>query len=126
MPTTSRCSKTRRCRQGLWENDPVVPMAAVQDPVNTIMFYDSVYKHPMDPLIDPNCPRPRVHLPLVNLPRRPAPQERHQHQLRRRAREVVPALRQDSRQVVTKNNREVDTYTLPCDLSGVPGGVANT
>jgi len=25
-----------------------------------------------------------------------------------------------------ENNREVDTYTLPCDLSGVPGGVANT
>jgi prepilin-type N-terminal cleavage/methylation domain-containing protein len=50
---------------GLWENDPVVPMAAVQDPVNTIMFYDSVYKHPMDPLIDPNCPRPRFIFDLL-------------------------------------------------------------
>lgn len=34
---------------GLFENDPVVPMGVLQDPVNTIMFYDSVYKHPSGP-----------------------------------------------------------------------------
>jgi prepilin-type processing-associated H-X9-DG protein len=92
---------------GLWENDPVVPMAAVQDPVNTIMFYDSVYKHPMDPLIDPNCPRPRFIFDWSTFPGDP----RHKNGINinfvdGHAR-VAPPLQQDSWQVVLKNTREV-------------------
>ena len=110
---------------GLWDDDPVVPMAAVQDPVNTIMFYDSVYKHPMDPLIDPNCPRPQFIFHWSTFPGDP----RHKNGININFADGHAKWYHRYGKIPGKSfegNREVDTYTLPCDLSGVPGGVANT
>jgi len=111
---------------GLWEDDPVVPMAQLQDPVHTTMFYDSVHKHPRDPLIDPICPRPRFIIDWSAFPGDP----RHKNGININFADghakwyhrygKIPGKSYDD------NNREVDTYTLPCDLSGIPGGEANT
>jgi len=100
-------------------------MAAVQDPVNTIMFYDSVYKHPMDPLIDPNCPRPQFIFHWSTFPGDP----RHKNGININFADGHAKWYHRYGKIPGKSfegNREVDTYTLPCDLSGVPGGVANT
>jgi len=109
---------------GLGEQDPVVPMAAVQDPVNTIMCSDSVYKHPMDPLIDPNCPRPQFIFHWSTFPGDPRHKngininfaDGHAKWYKRDAK--IPGRSPSS-------GGEVDTYTLPCDLSGIPGGTPN-
>ncbi len=110
---------------GLFADDPVVPLAAVQEPVNTTMFFDSVYKLPTDPLIDPRCPRPTSVFGWDNFPGDPRHKDGmninfadgHAKWYKRDSR--IPGRSID-------NNREVDTYTLPCDLSGIPGGKANT
>ncbi|MDW8106940.1 MAG: prepilin-type N-terminal cleavage/methylation domain-containing protein [Armatimonadota bacterium] len=111
---------------GLFENDPVVPMAALQDPVNTIMFYDSVYKHPSDPVIDPICPPPLFIFHTTTFPGDP----RHKngininfadgHAKWHHRYSKIPGKSYDD------NGREVDTYRLPCDLSGLPGGDPDT
>lgn len=111
---------------GLFADDPVVPLAAIQDPVNTTMFYDSVYKRPTDPLIDPRCPRPVGLFGWDNFPGDPRHKDGininfvdgHAKWYRRDGK--IPGKSIDS------NGREVDTYTLPCDLSGIPGGKPNT
>lgn len=110
---------------GLFEDDPVVPMAQVQDPVHTTMFFDSVYKHPTDPLIDPRCQRPRFIFDWSTFPGDPRHKnglninfvDGHARWYHRHG--VIPGRSYEG-------NREVDTYFLPCDLSGVPGGRANT
>jgi prepilin-type N-terminal cleavage/methylation domain-containing protein/prepilin-type processing-associated H-X9-DG protein len=111
---------------GLFADDPVVPLAAVQDPVNTTMFFDSVYKRPTDPLIDPRCPRPQGPFGWDNFPGDPRHKDGininfvdgHAKWYKRDAK--IPG------RSPLPNGGEVDTYTLPCDLSGIPGGTPNT
>ncbi|MFQ3611582.1 MAG: DUF1559 domain-containing protein [Fimbriimonadales bacterium] len=111
---------------GLFENDPVVPMAALQDPVHTVMFYDSIYKHPtLSADVEPRECRPLFIFHWSTFPGSP----RHKNgfninfadgHARWYARTgTIPGRSFDG-------NREVNTYSLPCDLSGVPGGVADT
>ncbi|MCX7993592.1 MAG: DUF1559 domain-containing protein [Fimbriimonadales bacterium] len=110
---------------GLWQDDPVVPMAALQEPVNTIMFFDSVYKHPSAPLIDPICPRPMFIFHWSTFPGDP----RHKNGININFADGHAKWYHRYGKILGKSldgNREVDTYTLPCDLSGVPGGEANT
>lgn len=110
---------------GLFADDPVVPMAALQDPVHTTMFYDSVYKHPSAPLIDPVCRPPLFIFHTTTFPGDP----RHKNGININFADghakwyhrygKIPGRSYDG-------NREVDTYFLPCDLSGLPGGDADT
>ncbi|GIV07499.1 MAG: hypothetical protein KatS3mg017_0701 [Fimbriimonadales bacterium] len=110
---------------GLFEQDPVVSLAAIQDPVNTTMFYDSVYKRANDPVIDARCRPPVGPFGWDNFPGDPRHKDGininfvdgHAKWYRRNAQ--IPGRSPTS-------NGEVDTYTLPCDLSGIPGGTPNT
>lgn len=112
---------------GLFADDPVVSLAQIQDPVNTTMFFDSVYKRPNDPPIDPNCPRPTWLFGWDNFPGDPRHKDGininfvdgHAKWYRRNAH--IPG-----KSIDPSTGREVDTYTLPCDLSGIPGGRPNT
>ncbi|MCS7209458.1 MAG: prepilin-type N-terminal cleavage/methylation domain-containing protein [Fimbriimonadales bacterium] len=110
---------------GLWDQDPVVPMAALQDPVNSIMFYDSVYRGPQDPLIDPICELPRFIIDWSTFPGDP----RHKNGMNINFADGHAKWYQRYGKIPGRSyegTREVDTYKLPCDLSGLPGGRANT
>ncbi|MCS6777904.1 MAG: prepilin-type N-terminal cleavage/methylation domain-containing protein [Chloroherpetonaceae bacterium] len=107
---------------GLFADDPVVPLAAIQEPVNTTMFFDSRYVRPTDPQVDPICPRPSGVFGWDNFPADP----RHSdgfvvnfvdgHAKYHTRRSDIPGI----------STGNVKTYTLPCDLSGIPGGAPNT
>jgi prepilin-type N-terminal cleavage/methylation domain-containing protein/prepilin-type processing-associated H-X9-DG protein len=113
---------------GLGPNDPVVPLAAVTEPVNTTMFYDSRYVLPGQPNVDPSCP------PLGaqevfgwnNFPGDPRHSDGlnanfvdgHSKYYPRRG--TIPGVSPGSQ------NPGGATYFLPCDLSGIPGGTPNT
>ncbi len=114
---------------GLFENDPVVPLASLQDPVHTVMFYDSIYKHP-----NPNIPegrvepiecRPQLIFHWSTFPGSP----RHKNGFNINFADGHAKWYARNGKIPGRSfegNREVDTYSLPCDLSGIPGGEANT
>jgi prepilin-type N-terminal cleavage/methylation domain-containing protein len=107
---------------GLFQDDPVVSLAAVEDVVNTTMFYDSTYVLPGGRLPDPSCPNPTGPFGWDNFPGAPRHKDGmcvnfvdgHSKWFPRRG--TIPGT----------SNGGVPTYTLPCDLSGIPGGTPNT
>jgi prepilin-type N-terminal cleavage/methylation domain-containing protein/prepilin-type processing-associated H-X9-DG protein len=110
---------------GLFDNDPVVALAAISQPVNTTMFFDSRYIRPTDPHVDPICPRPTGVFEWYNFPGDP----RHSDGFN--VNFVDGHSKYFSRRGVIEGTspsggRLVPTYTLPCDLSGIPDGVPNT
>jgi prepilin-type N-terminal cleavage/methylation domain-containing protein/prepilin-type processing-associated H-X9-DG protein len=117
---------------GLGASDPVVPLAALQTPVDTILFYDSRYDNPASTQSQQlrtrdGCPQ----LPATevfgwpNFPMDPRHVEGgnigfadgHVKWFRKNA-----TLSSTSPSGTTT----VPTYTLPCDASGIPGGTPNT
>jgi prepilin-type N-terminal cleavage/methylation domain-containing protein/prepilin-type processing-associated H-X9-DG protein len=114
---------------GLGADDPVVPLAALQFPVDTILFYDTRYDLP-----GPNPLRTRFGCPLLpasevfgwaNFPGDPRHQEGFNigfadgHVKYYRFNGRIPGESPSGGGVVP-------TYTLPCDVSGIPGGTPNT
>jgi prepilin-type processing-associated H-X9-DG protein/prepilin-type N-terminal cleavage/methylation domain-containing protein len=111
---------------GLLDQDPVVALAAVQEPVNTTTFFDSRYDAPGQTRKD-GCPT----LPATsvfgwdNFPG----DSRHSegfnvgfvdgHVKFYNKRGTIPGTS-------PSGTTTVQTYNLPCDLSGIPGGTPNT
>jgi prepilin-type N-terminal cleavage/methylation domain-containing protein/prepilin-type processing-associated H-X9-DG protein len=108
-----------------WD-DPVVKEGALEDVVNTVMFYDTRFVYPRIGIPTlPECRAPQFPFAWDNFIGDP----RHSNGFniafadgrakatRRSAK--IPGESEDG-------NRRVPTYTLPCDLSGIPGGVPNT
>lgn len=107
---------------GLFENDPVVSLGAIDEPVNTTMFYDSIYMRPTDPLIDPICARPSALFGWDNFPGHP----RHSDGFNVNFVDGHAKYYQRRGNIPGISRGNVPTYTLPCDLSGIPGGTPNT
>lgn len=107
---------------GLFDADPVVPLAAISEPVNTTMFYDSKYTPFGAPPAYPECAAPSAAFDWTNF----AADARHSdgfnvnfvdgHSKYYPRRGHIPGI----------STGNVPTYTLPCDLSGIPGGTPNT
>jgi len=114
---------------GLFEADPVIALAAVNEPVTTTMFYDTRYDRP-----GANAKRTAEGCPLLpatsvfgwdNFPG----DSRHSdgfnvgfvdgHAKFSNKRGTIPGTS-------PRGATTVPTYTLPCDLSGIPGGTADT
>jgi prepilin-type N-terminal cleavage/methylation domain-containing protein/prepilin-type processing-associated H-X9-DG protein len=108
---------------GLLAEDPVVPLAAISEPVNTTMFYDALYTTaPLDHLGIripagvfgwENFPSDSRHSDGLNVSFVDGHVKFHSK------RGTIPGTSTDGA-------RQVPTYTLPWDLSGIPGGRANT
>jgi prepilin-type processing-associated H-X9-DG protein len=117
---------------GLGANDPVVPLAALQTPVDTILFFDTRYDNPASPASQalrtrdgcPQLPASEV-FGWPNFPLDPRHMEGgnigfadgHVKWFRRNA--ILPGTSPSGASTVP-------TYTLPCDASGIPGGTPNT
>jgi prepilin-type N-terminal cleavage/methylation domain-containing protein/prepilin-type processing-associated H-X9-DG protein len=111
---------------GLLDQDPVVSLAAIQEPVNTTMFYDSRYDAPGVVRKD-GCPT----LSAVQIFGWDnfAGDSRHSdgfivgfvdgHVKYYNKRGIIPG-------VSPSGATTVQTYNLPCDLSGIPGSTPNT
>ncbi|MCS6950279.1 MAG: DUF1559 domain-containing protein [Armatimonadota bacterium] len=110
---------------GLFADDPVVPLAAVTEPVNTTMFFDSIYVPQAGPQVDPSCRLPEGPFGWDNFPAHP----RHSDGMN------INFADGHAKYYSRKGNipgtsfqggNPVPTYTLPCDPSGIPGGRPNT
>ncbi|HSV75382.1 MAG TPA: DUF1559 domain-containing protein [Chthonomonadales bacterium] len=107
---------------GLSGADPCLTLAEVGEPANTTMFYDSKYTPWGGAPAYPDCPVPPGVFDWVNF----AADARHSdgfnvsfvdgHAKWHSRRSAIPG--------VSRNG--VQTYWLPCDMSGVPGGLADT
>ena len=110
---------------GLFDRDPVVSLGAVGEPANTTMFYDSTYIALGTPQVDPGCPAPNGPFGWDNFPAHPRHSDGfnvnfvdgHAKYYPRRGN--IPGTSPTS-------SGTVPTYTLPCDLSGIPGGTPDT
>jgi prepilin-type N-terminal cleavage/methylation domain-containing protein/prepilin-type processing-associated H-X9-DG protein len=109
----------------LFDEDAVVTLAAVTEPVNTTMFFDSTYVALGSPQVDPTCRAPEGPFGWDNFPAHPRHSDGfnvnfvdgHAKYYPRRGN--IPGISFD-------RGNPVPTYTLPCDLSGMPGGKPNT
>ncbi|MGQ9789136.1 MAG: DUF1559 family PulG-like putative transporter [Armatimonadota bacterium] len=110
---------------GLFEKDPVVSLGAIGEPANTTMFYDGTFVPRGGAQVDPICPAPSAPFAWDNFPAHPRHSDGfnvnfvdgHAKYYPRRGN--IPGTSPTS-------SGPVPTYTLPCDLSGIPGGKANT
>ncbi|MGQ9539983.1 MAG: DUF1559 family PulG-like putative transporter [Armatimonadota bacterium] len=110
---------------GLFEEDPVVSLGAIGEPANTTMFYDGTFVPLGGAQVDPICPAPSAPFAWDNFPAHPRHSDGfnvnfvdgHAKYYPRRGN--IPGTSPTS-------SGPVPTYTLPCDLSGIPGGKANT
>ncbi len=108
---------------GLFDQDPVVPLAALQDVVNTTMFYDSAYVRQTGPQVDPNCPNPTGPFGWDNFPGDPRHSDGFNVNF---ADGHVKWIRRNGK-IDGVSNGGVATYRrLPCDLSGLPGNTPDT
>jgi len=113
---------------GLFESDPCVALAAIEFPVDTVTFYDSRYDKPgaNDKRTAEGCPL----LPATSVfgwENFPA-DSRHSegfnigfvdgHAKYYNKKGKIPG--------VSPAGSTTPTYTLPCDVSGIPNGTANT
>ncbi len=106
----------------LFEQDPVTPLAAVVEPVNTTLFFDSKYTPYGGAPAYPECPSPTEGFGWTNM----SGDVRHSegfninfadgHSKYYPRRGTIPGI----------STGGVPTYTLPCDLSGIPGGTPDT
>lgn len=105
--------------------NPVVNESRLEFVVDTTMLYDSIFIGPPElsgvpPL--PDCPAPANILGWDNFSGAPRHSEglnicfADGHAGHKPRRGKIPGI----------SNGNVPTYTLPCDLSGIPGGVPNT
>lgn len=106
---------------GLFDQDPVLGLAAVQEPANTTLYYDSLYV-PMGSRADVLCPLPGSPFGWDSFSGHTRHSEgfnlnfvdghaKHYHRTG-----TIPGV----------SSGGVQTYMLPCDLSGVPGGTPDT
>jgi prepilin-type processing-associated H-X9-DG protein len=110
---------------GLGDSDPVVPIALLQEPVNTTMFFDSKYITMAGPQVDVTCKNPSGPFGWDNFPAHPRHSEGfnvnfadgHAKWYGRRG--SIPGTS-------PSGNTTVPTYALPCDLSGIPGATPDT
>ncbi|GAB4465511.1 MAG: hypothetical protein OHK0029_36200 [Armatimonadaceae bacterium] len=113
---------------GLGANDPTVPLAAIDLPVDTILFFDSRYDAPpTNPVrqrdLCPDLPAQAV-FDWSNFPGDPRHQEGMNigfvdgHVKFHRRNAQLPGF--------SPAGSTTRTYTLPCDMSGIPNGTPNT
>ncbi|MEJ5250436.1 MAG: DUF1559 domain-containing protein [Chthonomonadetes bacterium] len=110
---------------GLFDADPVVSLGAIGEPANTTMFYDSTFVPFGGTPIDPICRAPSGPFGWDNFPAHPRHSDGfnvnfvdgHAKYYSRRGN--IPGTSLTS-------SGTVPTYTLPCDLSGIPGGTPDT
>ncbi|MGC8783283.1 MAG: prepilin-type N-terminal cleavage/methylation domain-containing protein [Armatimonadota bacterium] len=117
---------------GLFNNDPVVSLGAIGEPANTTMFYDSTYIPPGGTQVDPICRVPTCPFCWDNFPAHPRHSDGfnvnfvdgHAKYYQRRGN--IPGTSPAGSGGDAPPSTQVPTYTLPCDLSGIPGGTADT
>ncbi len=107
---------------GLFAEDPVTPLAAIGEPVNTTLFFDSKYTPFGGTPAYPECAPPTDGFGWTNM----SGDARHSeginvnfadgHSKHTPRRGSIPGV----------STGGVPTYTLPCDLSGIPGGTPDT
>jgi prepilin-type N-terminal cleavage/methylation domain-containing protein/prepilin-type processing-associated H-X9-DG protein len=107
---------------GLFDEDPVLSLAAIQEPVNTTLFFDSKYTPYGGTPAYPECAAPTEGFGWTNM----SGDARHSdgfnvnfvdcHSKYYPRRGSIPGV----------SIGGVQTYTLPCDLSGIPGGTPDT
>lgn len=113
---------------GVFGEDPVVSETSLESPADTILMYDTIYAYARDPEappVKPECTAPDQPFIWSNFQGDP----RHTDFITisftdgsTRPRRRNMKLPGDSEE----NGRTVPTYSVPCDMSGIPGGVPNT
>ncbi len=109
---------------GLGASDPVVPLAMIEEPVNTTMFFDSRYVTPGQPW-DPENPGaggPTGAFEWDNFPGVP----RHNGGMNVCLVDGHAKWFKRDGKIEGISRGGVPTYTLPVDMSGIPGGEPNT
>jgi len=107
---------------GLFDSDPVVPLAALSEPVNTTLFYDSKYTPYGGPPAYPECSPPSGAFDWTNF----AGDARHSEGFNVNFADGHSKHYPRLGQIPGVSAGGVPTYTLPCDLSGIPGGTPDT
>ncbi len=107
---------------GLFANDPVVSLGAIGEPANTTMFYDSIYVAFRATPIDPICNPPTGAFGWDNFPAHP----RHSDGFNVNFVDGHARYYPRRGSIPGTSTGNVPTYTLPCDLSGIPGGTPDT
>ncbi len=107
---------------GLFDADPVVPLAALSEPANTTLFYDSKYTPFGSPPPYPECPPPSEAFGWTNF----AADVRHSEGFNVNFADGHSRYYPRRGSIPGTSTGGVPTYTLPCDLSGIPGGTPNT
>ena len=107
---------------GLFENDPCLTLGGVPEPANTTMFYDSKYTPFGGRPAYPECSAPASAFDWTNF----AGDARHSEGLNVNFVDGHSKWYGRRGSISGVSNGNVPTYTLPCDLSGVPGGTPNT
>ena len=102
----------------LFSADPVVSMAELTEPTDTIMFYDATYVRIGGAQPDPSCARPPGPLGWENFPGDP----RHADGIVMNFADGHAKWFKRSAALPGVSRGNVRTYRLPCDLSGIPGG----
>lgn len=107
---------------GLFQDDPVVSLGSINETANTTLFYDTRYTPMGAPPAYPECSSPTTAFDWSNF----VGHARHSegfnvnfvdgHSKYYPRRGHIPGI----------STGGVPTYTLPCDLSGIPGGAPDT
>jgi prepilin-type N-terminal cleavage/methylation domain-containing protein/prepilin-type processing-associated H-X9-DG protein len=117
---------------GLFSKDPVVSLEAIGEPANTTMFYDGTYVPLGGTQVDPLCRVPTCPFCWDNFPAHPRHSDGfnvnfvdgHAKYYQRHGN--IPGTSPAGSGGDAPPSTSVPTYTLPCDLSGIPGGTADT
>ncbi|MCS6949627.1 MAG: prepilin-type N-terminal cleavage/methylation domain-containing protein [Armatimonadota bacterium] len=109
---------------GVFEADPTVSLGSVSEPANTTMFYDTIYRRPSDLPVDSICLPPTGAFGWDNFPAHPRHADGFNVNFVDGHARYYPR-RGSIAGTSYQNGQPVPTYTLPCDLSGVPSGLAN-
>jgi prepilin-type N-terminal cleavage/methylation domain-containing protein/prepilin-type processing-associated H-X9-DG protein len=107
---------------GLFADDPVVALAALSEPVNTTLFYDSKYTPYGGAAAYPECTPPSEAFGWSNF----AAHARHSEGFNVNFADGHSKYLPRRGNIPGVSTGGVPTYTLPCDLSGIPGGTPNT
>ncbi len=109
----------------LFEQDPVVVATNLEEPANTTLFFDSFYVGPASlggSPPTPGCPAPGGPFAWDNFPGHP----RHAKGMVVNFADSHTKVYKEKGGIPGVSTGNVPTYTLPCDLSGIPGGTPDT
>lgn len=109
----------------VFDQDPVVSGTALEEPASTTLFFDSYYVGPAalggsSPW--PGCTAPGGPFAWDNFPGHP----RHSKGMVVNFADSHARFYKENGTIPGISTGNVKTYTLPCDLSGIPGGTPDT